>query len=373
MTAADGVPAARERAVIGLSLSPTWLKGDAWRRRDSGVETMFSLEFPLRAARLAEAAGLDFVFRPDAIVLDPAPMSREPGFASLDPIVVMSALAATTSRIGLVPTLSSTFAQAYSAARQLQSLDRLSEGRTGWNVVTSLADPGRFPDAPPVDDPYHRAEEFVAAVEELRATFPAGALRLDRESGEFADPGAVRTAEPHGPFRATGPLTAPAFEESALPLLHAGGSAASLAFAARRADAIFAMTAEPEDGIRLRRKAARLAAAAGRPSPRILPGLSLWLAETRQEARESAERSGIRAPAHVRHWTVADTPRAAADRILERLDAGAADGVIALPMGSWRSLELFAEEVVPALVAAGRFPAGYGPGTLASRLRADDR
>lgn len=357
------------RLTIGLSLSPTWLRDEWWRRADSRAEELFTSGFFITAARWAEAACLDFVFKPDALFLDPEPLRSGPGFSSLDPVVLMTAVAGATTRIGLVPTVSASFAHPYTAARQLQSLDRISAGRVGWNVVTSLGGAENFGDAAP-DDPYRDAADLVATVEGLRQTFPAVALRVDREEGVFADPDALSRLAPTGRYRSAGPLTVPAVSERRLPLLHAGGSPASHDFAARYADAVFAMTESAEDGMRLRRRLRELSREHGRAHPvRVLPGVSLCLAESRAAARALAAAAGTRTrQAHVRHWSIVGTPEDAAEQIAARFAGGAIDGVIALPAGSWRSLELFTSRVVPLLANAGVFRAEYRGATLADHL-----
>lgn len=353
---------------IGLSLSPTWLRGSSWRHADSRVEEMFDAAPMLEAARLAESARLDFLFKPDALVLDPAPLPTSPGFSAFDPVVLLSSLATATERIGLVPTVSSTYAHPYTAARQLQSLDRLSGGRVGWNVVTSLGGAENFGELAAPADVYADADDFVAVVEDLRQTYPADALVMDAARGRFADVTRLRIAEPRGRFRSTGPLTVPALSAQPWPLLHAGGSAASSTFAARHADAVFAMCATVEDAVALR---ARLDAAGGRGT-RILPGLSLCLAKTRAEAEEMAASAG-ESPAHVRHWSVTGTPDDAVQTVLDWARTGAIDGFIALPTGSWRSLELFCTEVAPSLAAAGVLRSEYSGRTLREHLEENAR
>lgn len=355
------------RAVIGLSLSPTWLRGRLWQQPDSRVESMFGSDLYVRAARLAERAHLDFVFKPDAGFLDPAALREGIGFSSLDPIVVLSAIAQQTERIGLVPTVSSTFAHPYPTARQLQSLDAISAGRLGWNVVTSLGGACNYGDARPPEDLYANAADFVTMVERLRGTFPADALLMDRTSGVFADISRIGSAAQVGRYASDGPVTVPARSPQPLPLLHAGTSPESREFAARFADAVFAMTGTITDGIEQRTALREAAQAAGRRDRvLLLPGLSLCLAQNTSQAAELAD--AIQAPQHVRHWSVVGTPRDAVDSIIERLESGAADGFIALPTGSWHSLELFTEEVVPALAEAGYARSAYDTATLRDHL-----
>ena len=127
-----------KRLHIGMSLAPPWLSGDAWRRPDSNIEGIFGSDFAVDIARRSEAAHLDFVFRPDVSSLPLDVLETGSGFASLDPTVLLAAVARETSRIGLVSTVSTTFYPPYVVARQLQSLHWISDGRAGWNIVTAL-------------------------------------------------------------------------------------------------------------------------------------------------------------------------------------------------------------------------------------------
>ena len=125
------------------------------------------------------------------------------------------------------------------------------------------------------------------------------------------------------------------------------------------------MTASPAEAAALR---TALNAGDADRKVRILPGLSLCLADTRARARALAEDTGD-SPAHVRHWSIVGTPQDAVDAILRWHGTGAIDGFIALPTGSWRSLELFCREVVPELAAAGAFRTHYSATTLRGHLQ----
>lgn len=344
--------ASRRRAVIGLSLSPTWLRGDSWRRADSRVTGLLDGEALIEAAVMAERGGLDFVFKPDALSLTVEAVGAWPAQTGPDPIVLMSAIARETSRIGLIPTCSATFAPPYLVARELQTLDRLSHGRAGWNVVTSLGGAENF-DAPErtSDERYRDARDMIDVVRSLHASYPAAAVFADPD-GVYADAALLRTVDPIGRFSVRGPLTVPAAVDEPMPLLHAGGSPASRQLAAERADAVFAMTPTVEAGRELR---ADLASRSEGAPPRVLPGLALCLAGTRAEAERLHRAAMAGHGGGAAHWTVVGTPSDAADEIERRLDSGAADGVIALPMGSWHSIELLVAEVVPSLIDRGVF------------------
>jgi FMN-dependent oxidoreductase (nitrilotriacetate monooxygenase family) len=281
----------RKTLHIGLSLSATWLSGDAWRRPDSNIEATHSIDFPITIAKQAEAAKLDFVFRPDALFLDTERLRHGPAFTSLDATLVMAAIARETSRIGLLTTISTTFLPPYVVARQLLTLHRISQGRAGWNIVTALDGHQNFglDKMPSADERYQRAAEFTEVVRRLWASFPEAALKIDRERGFYADPALVQPIDHRGPnFTVKGPLNLVGWDAAPLPLVQAGASPAGRAFAASVADAVFASTPDIDAARELRQDLRQRAVSHGRKASdiRLLPGLSLYLAATRREAQD---------------------------------------------------------------------------------------
>lgn len=427
---------------IGLSLSHTWLRGHTWRRADSRVEEIFTSDSYVDLAQKAERARLDFVFKPDAVTIDPRGVATWPGFSSLDPMIMIATLARETSRIGLIPTISTTFTPPFTIARQLMSLDQISHGRAGWNAVMSLGGHEQYGlvEMPSSEDRYAMSYEYLDVLQQLWASYPADALIVDREGGRYADPAKIHPIDHVGQhYRVAGPNTLPAYQPGRLPMLQAGASPAGREFAARTADAVFAASPTIEAGIELRDDLRRRAVANGRRADdiRVLPGISFFLAASHDEAqrqyRESLgdwDEARVRAtitrlygvdtaelpldqpipavllpetlpapmgPSHAAilrrlvteerltiaelgtrpevtspgHWTVIGTVSDAVAEISERIDAGSADGLILLPGGSWGSLDLFLDEVIPALVDAGMFRADYTGTTLRDHLGMD--
>ncbi|MFV0633836.1 NtaA/DmoA family FMN-dependent monooxygenase [Demequina sp.] len=421
----------RPHLCIGLSLSPTWLRGSAWRRPDSRAEELFDAQFYVDAALAAEAAHLDFVFKPDVLSLDPTALATGMGFATLDPFVMMTAVAQVTERIGLIPTTSATFVPPYLAARQVASLDRISRGRAGLNVVMSMAGNENFgvETMPPSHERFAAAHEWIEDLHALGRSFPADALVTDRSTGQFADAALVSALPDRGAGRPRGPLNVPAWGGGRTPIVQAGGSPAGRDFAAARADAVFAAAPTLASALEQRTDLRRRAVDHGREADdvRVLPGLAMFLAPTREEAlalfREGIDESevakslaglsrllgtdlgafDVNAPIPVDavsveahdpdpvlaglgtliargasprelalspegaaslHWTVIGTPADAVEAVVARAQAGAIDGFIALPSGSWESLRLFTEQVVPALAARGLVRSSYESDTL---------
>ncbi|SER25624.1 NtaA/DmoA family FMN-dependent monooxygenase [Sphingobium sp. YR768] len=276
---------------VGLSIAVTWLTGNGWRRPGSRVEDIYSSDFYIDIARQAEAAGVDFLFRPDSLFLDPAALATSPGFSSLDPTLLLSTLARETQRIGLVTTASTSFYPPYIVARQLQSLNWLSNGRAGWNIVTSIDGSGNFGSEPFPSSTrrYAQAAEFTDVVRALWSSYPAEALAYDRDNGLYGHTEQVRPIEHRGThFAVEGPLNLPTFPGRRIPLFQAGASNEGRDFAARVADGVFAATPDMGAAIELRQDIRKRAASHGRDpdTVRVLPGLSLYLADSEAEARD---------------------------------------------------------------------------------------
>jgi len=274
--------------ITGLSLAVTWLSGSAWRRADSAVEQLFDAALYEDLARRAEHAGLDFVFRPDTLWLDPQTQATGPGTSAMDPTLLLACVARATQRIGVVTTMSTSFQEPFHIARMLASLQTLSQGRAAWNLVTGLDGQGNFGHRPfpAADLRYRQAEECLQVVQALLGSYPASALRLDREGGRYADAGAIRPIDHHGAsFLVQGPLTLPAC--GPLPLFQAGASETGRDFAARHADAVFAATPTLDAARELRAELRERAVMSGRAADAIhvLPGLSLYLALERSQAQ----------------------------------------------------------------------------------------
>ena len=276
---------------IGMSLAPTWLSGEAWRRPDSGVEGVLGSEYFIDIARRAEAAKLDFVFRPDTLYLNTDLLETSIGTMGLDPTLLLAAIARETSHIGLLTTASTTFYPPYILARMIQSLNWLSNGRAGWNIVTALDGQENFSMAemPSPEERYARAAEVTEVVTRLWASFPQEAWEIDRDGGRYVNSDLVQPIDFKGAYhQVKGPLGLPDMADARIPLVQAGASEAGRAFASRVADAIFAATPDRDAAVELRRDLRARAVAHGRSADaiRVMPGLSLYLAETETEARE---------------------------------------------------------------------------------------
>ncbi|MEJ2801191.1 LLM class flavin-dependent oxidoreductase [Comamonadaceae bacterium PP-2] len=259
----------------------------AWRHPDSAVDRLGDIAYYEALARTAERGKLDAVFFADGhAALD---VNDGPRWF-LEPLTAMAAMARATERIGLVSTVSSTFGTPFHVARQLASLDHISRGRMGWNVVTSMFDVEArnhgYDAMPPHDWRYQRAEEMVNAVQALWDSWDDDALVHDRQ-GDFVRPGSVRAVDHRGEhFRVDGPLTVPRPPQGHPVLFQAGASEQGRDLAARRAEAVYAVAYDLPAAQSYYSDIKRRVAAAGRTSPvPIMPGLVVYVGSTEAEAR----------------------------------------------------------------------------------------
>ncbi|MFF4838105.1 NtaA/DmoA family FMN-dependent monooxygenase [Streptomyces sp. NPDC001315] len=228
---------------IHLALSVGRPAGQLWRRKNSRIEEAFSLSLLSEVARAAEDAKFDALFRADNMRLDPSRVRASGPPHYLEPMVVLSALAARTEHIGLIGTASTTFNAPYTLARQFATLDHLSGGRAGWNMVTSTVGEENYGDQPlpPKAARYARAREFVDVTVGLWESWEPDALVLDREAGVFADEARIRPIRHRGEhFSVDGPLNIHRPPQGRPVLVQAGRSEEGRDFAAGYADVIFA-------------------------------------------------------------------------------------------------------------------------------------
>ncbi|MEJ5914455.1 LLM class flavin-dependent oxidoreductase [Pseudokineococcus sp. 1T1Z-3] len=260
----------------------------AWRQPGSPADRLGDVTYWEELARTAERGGLDAVFLADGHAV--GPVQHGPTWV-LEPLTTLAAMARATSTVGLVTTVSTTFFAPFAIARALASLDHLSGGRVGWNVVTSMTDAEArnhgLAAMPPSAERYARADDVVRAVLALWDSWDDDAVEVDRE-GRWADPEAVHAVDHDGPFvRTAGPLTVPRSPQGRPVLFQAGASEAGLDLAARYADGVYAVAHDAETSRAHAREVRRRAAAAGRDpaSVAVMPGLVAFVGSSEEEAR----------------------------------------------------------------------------------------
>src|ERR1700712_1603203 len=212
---------------IHFGLWLTYLEGlGGWRLPGSRVEEINNAEPYIELAQLAEKAKLDAVIRGDGVSFTPEFARKHPA-GGLEILTLLAALATHTSRIGLIGTASTTFSDPYNLARQLASIDHLSRGRFGWNIVTSSAGERNFgyETIPDQTARYARADEFIEVATGLWGSWAPDAVKADRESGVYADPDLIRPINHHGTyFDVEGPLNVPSSPQGRPVLIQAGSS-----------------------------------------------------------------------------------------------------------------------------------------------------
>jgi len=283
--------AADKKIRIGAFLSGTGGNMGSWRHPESVPDGAVNFEHYLDMTRRAEAAKLDFVFFGDGLYISE---KSHPNFLTrFEPLTLLAALAPATKHIGLVATLSTTYSEPFTVARQFGTIDLLSAGRAGWNIVTSplegsAANYGKT-DHPDHDVRYRMANEFVDVTEGLWRSWDDDAFVRDKATGQFIDPDGLHKLNHKGEFfSVAGPLNLIRSSQGQPVLFQAGASEAGRNFAAHRADAIFAVQPEIKSAIRFRADIHERATKHGRqPSDlAILHGIGPVVGRTHAEAEE---------------------------------------------------------------------------------------
>ena len=279
---------------LKLGLVPTGVGGpgdsNRWLDPDIPLDASVNIDWTIDIVRQAEAAKFDLVFIVDSQYITP---HSPPHYLNrLEPLTLLSALAVATQRIGLVGTFTTSYNDPFNLARRLASLDLISKGGAGWNVVTSgdAGTAGNFslPDHFDYDTRYRRAVEFLDVARGLWSSWEEGALVRDRATGQFLDPERLHRLDHRGEFfQVAGPLNIQRSPQGEPVIFQAGDSDQGRDLGASVADAIFTHAATFEQGqafyTDLKGRAARL----GRDPDDIviLPGFTVYVGDTDEDAR----------------------------------------------------------------------------------------
>lgn len=407
-----------------------------WRRPDAGQTEFNDVNTWISLAKTLEAAKFDAMFFADVSGhygdsdADYSVYVREGlQIPSNDPIVLLGALAVHTEHIGLALTSNVAQNHPYNFARQVSTLDHISNGRAAWNIVTGLQDNGArnfgLPRLTDHTDRYAWAEEYVDVTYKLwEGSWDEGALLKDRD-GSFSDPSKVHKIHHEGErYKVEGPhLPSPSPQRSPV-LYQAGSSGSGRAFAAKNAEATFIVAPTPELARELISDTRRLAVEFGREPGDIkfFQGLSFVIGDTEEEAQAKSDEYDkyVSVDGYLAHSAVVDktgrvyppetllkdvdtntakgflewvskaitdreptvrdlairqskstrivgTPEQIADRIEEWQDAGV-DGINVINWVIPGSFEEFADKVLPVLRERGLAQKDYAPGTLREKL-----
>ncbi len=285
---------------LGAFMRPATIHTGAWRYPEAYADANFNFAHMQRFIRRLEEGKFDAFFMADHLAVLNMPiegLKRSHTVTSFEPMTLLSALAATTSNIGLIATGSTTFDEPYHVARRFASLDHISGGRAAWNVVTTSN-----PDAAlnfgldehmEHDERYRRAREFYEVVTGLWDSFADDAFVRDKASGIFFEPGRMHVLNHKGKyFSVRGPLNIARPVQGWPVIVQAGASEAGRQLAAETAEAVFAPSDNLEDGRRLyadiKGRMDRLGR--DRNSLKMLPGVFVLIGETMDEAREKRAR-----------------------------------------------------------------------------------
>lgn len=246
------------------------------------------VEYFTTIAKISERGALDAVFLADgpAFQGDPAQPTGK-----LDPIVLLTAVAAATERIGVIATASTSYNHPYNLARRISSLDHISGGRAAWNAVTTAGDAAARnfgqDGAAFHSDRYRRADEFVEVVTRLWGSWDPEAVERGDGTQDLVHPVGHRGEF----FSVEGAGTLPHTPQGRPVIVQAGASEGGRNLGAKHADAIFTTQTTLEDGIAFARDMKRRAAAFGRDPEtlRIMPGLSTVIGSTEEEAHRKAD------------------------------------------------------------------------------------
>jgi FMN-dependent oxidoreductase (nitrilotriacetate monooxygenase family) len=402
----------------------------SWRHPAASPLALTDIRYFQELARKAEAGLFDSIFLADTLALgdDVAHAGR----TWLEPITALGALAVSTSHIGLIATTSTTYTEPYNLARQFASLDHMSSGRVGWNIVTSWAVGAarNYGGTSQIShaDRYERAEEFMQVVTALWDSWSDAKAEKIR---------AIDHAGTH--YRVAGPLNIPRPPQGRPVFVQAGSSDTGRRFAARHAEAVFTAQMEKATAREFYADLKSLVKAEGRAPDQalILPGLSPVIGSTEAEAQRIARELNDLADPEVGrkrlsgrfgghdfshlpldrpltaedfpdpgkveaarsrtevivglvrrekttlrqllaylagargHFTTAGTPEQIADLIEDWFNDGAADGFNVMPPVLPAMLDVFVAEVIPLLQKRGLFRTAYAGETLRDHFGLD--
>ena len=288
---------APRKIALGTILYPSGHHVAAWRHPSTQVDANIDVNHYISAAQAAEAAGFEIAFISDRLGI---PKARDEAIRRVDEwshgfeaLTLAAAVATSTKTIGVVATASTTFNEPYNLARQLASLDLISNGRIGWNIVTSSLQQelDNFNEGPDFAHGarYERAAEFVEAVVALWRSWNFDGFIRDKESGVFFDKSAVRAIDHKGRyFRSKGPLNIVPSQQGRPLLVQAGSSDAGKELAARTSDVVFTAQGDIVGARNFRQEIRRRAENAGRDPQQVLvlPGIFPVIGRTKAEAED---------------------------------------------------------------------------------------
>ncbi|OCT12102.1 monooxygenase [Paenibacillus pectinilyticus] len=262
-----------------------------WKHPDAITDASTNFQFYKHQAQTAEAGKFDFAFIADSVHITE---KSSPHYLNrFEPLTILSALAAVTKRIGLVATVTVSYSEPFTVARQFASLDLISKGRAGWNVVTSWlsgsANNYSKEEHPRHEKRYRIAQEHVDVVKGLWDSWEDDAFTRDKVTGQFFDPTKLHTLNHKGEFfQVQGPLNIARSKQGQPVIFQAGTSEDGRNFASRNADAIFVGHENIDEAKAYYADIKRRVVSFGRNADdvSILPGIRPIIGRTEEEAEQ---------------------------------------------------------------------------------------
>lgn len=273
---------------FGLMLHGAGGHMNSWKHPAGPADASVNLSFYIDTARKAEANGIAFAFVADGLFINEKSI---PHFLNrFEPISILSALAVATSKIGLAGTISTSYSDPFTVARQFASLDLISSGRAGWNVVTTPLEGTASNYSRQHPDHalrYEIADEYLEVTQGLWDSWDDDAVVRNRETGQFFDPAKLHTLNHKGRFfQVAGPLNIGRSAQGQPVIFQAGSSDAGVGLAGKYADAVFTHSPNLEATRTFLRQVKASAVAQGRQGSdvKIFPGIGPVVGATQEEA-----------------------------------------------------------------------------------------
>lgn len=265
-----------------------------WRHPDAQPDASVNFELYKQWVQKAEEGKFDLIFIADGLYINEKSI---PHFLNrFEPITILSALAAVSKNIGLVGTLSTSYSEPFTVARQFASLDKISDGRAGWNIVTSPLEGSALnygkKEHPEHDKRYRIATEYLEVARGLWDSWEDDAFVRNKETGVFFDPEKMHTLNHEGEFFSVkGPLNIARSKQGQPVIFQAGSSEVGKNYASKEADAVFTGHESVEDAAAFYQDVKARAAGFGRNPDEVLifPGISPIIGSTAEEAERKYE------------------------------------------------------------------------------------
>ena len=291
---------AKRQIKLGAFIPTTSQHAAGWRHPESRPQDHLSIDYAIELAKTAEKGLFDAYFLADGLSVNwshgASKNANTIGYTDkavgFEPVTLFSAISAVTKNIGFIATASTTYEDPYLLARKFASLDHISKGRAGWNVVTtSAADTARNFNIDRHPDPalrYERADEFIEVTQKLWDSWADDAFKYDKKTGQFFE--ASQSHEPlHSGkyFNVQGALNVPRPPQGYPVIVQAGQSEAGRELAAKYAEVIFTSQQNLEDAQAFYRDIKGRLVKYGRHADdiKIMPGVSIFVAKTEEEAQ----------------------------------------------------------------------------------------